>query len=96
MRTESDDREYKSKRQLQFAQCSVVYQYKQDRHFFHHMRLLLWKSNNTTRYECAFVPLVIQQAMLMRRIILPFVVCLALLYVSTLSQKWHDIWEKNH
>ena len=45
-------------------------------------------------YECVFVALVIQHAMLMRLIILLSVVCLAVLYFSALYHKWQDIWEK--
>ena len=43
-----------------------------------------------TYSECEFVALVIQYAMRMRRIMLPYVVCPALQYFSTSSHKRHD------
>jgi hypothetical protein len=42
-----------------------------------------------------FVALVIQHAKFMRRIILSSVACLAVLYISTLSHKWHDFPKQN-
>ena len=46
--------------------------------------------------ECVSVALCIQQAMRMRRITLPSETCLAVLYFSTLSHKWHDFRGKKY
>jgi len=43
---------------------------------------------------CVFVALVVQHAMRMHSIILPSVVCRALPYFSTWSQKWHNFRKK--
>ena len=56
--------------------------------------LLQCKSNNITHSECGFVGVVIQQPMLMLRILLSSVACLAVQYFCTLSHKQHDFREK--
>lgn len=50
---------------------------------------------NTTYSECLSVDIFIQYAKRMRRITLPPVACLAILYISTLSHNEHDYGGNN-
>jgi hypothetical protein len=52
------------------------------------------KPKSVTYCECVSVVLVIQHAICMGRIILSSVICLTVLYFSTLSHKVHDFEEK--
>jgi hypothetical protein len=52
------------------------------------------KKKSITNSECVSVTLVIEQANLMRRIILSSVACQDTLYYSALSYKRHDFREK--
>jgi hypothetical protein len=69
------DRHYACKRNIEALSCN-------------HRR---GKAVNISFSECVPVAFVIQNEMRMRRIILSSVACLALLYFSTLSHKWHDL-----
>jgi hypothetical protein len=53
-----------------------------------------WNATSVTNSECVSLPLVIQHAMRMRRIILSSAACLALPYFPTLSHKRYDFSEK--
>jgi len=48
------------------------------------------RAKSVTFFECVFVALEIQNAIRMRRIILPSVSCPTLQYFSTLCHKQHD------
>jgi len=52
-------------------------------------------ARNITYSGCVSVDIVIQHANRMRRITLPFVTCPAVLYISTLPQKGHDLGGKS-
>ena len=52
--------------------------------------ILQWKAIGITYSECVFLALVLQDKMLMRRIILSSVACPVLQYFFTLSHKRHD------
>jgi hypothetical protein len=57
------------------------------------LTIVIWKSN--IYFHCVLVAFFIQQAKRMRHIIVSSVVCLAVLYFPTLSQKRHDFQKES-